>query len=225
MENAHLRIGMLEYDRQSEKLNSRIRVRVSHYIGEEEQAHLVSIFGSDSDVGAITAAVHEQARFRLTFPDGRTRDVYLGEGALCHRGSLNLPGRKQAVRHMIALSEELRGMKSLAKTFLLRLDPHEVWTALAHRLGLPAVPEWAEGMVQVLEDQNRITSLEGIGCAPIAVSASAEEILEWMESGISYGTLRFPEKNGPIQWPNKQLAEVLEPIEDETVAENAIEAA
>jgi len=217
MENAHLRIGMLEYDRQSEKLNSRIRVRVSHYIGEEEQAHLVSIFGSDSDVGAITAAVHEQARFRLTFPDGRTRDVYLGEGALCHRGSLNLPGRKHAVRHMIALSEELRGMKSLAKTFLLRPDPQEVWTALVHRLGLPGVPEWAEAMVRVLEDQKRITPLEGIGCAPVLVSASADEILEWMESGVAHGTLRFPEENGPVKWPNKPLAEVLRPIEENTV--------
>ena len=76
MENAHLRSGMLEYDRQTEKLASRVRVRVSHYIGEEEQAHLISVFGSDSDVGVITAAVHEQARFYLTFPDGRTREVY-----------------------------------------------------------------------------------------------------------------------------------------------------
>jgi len=112
-------------------------------------------------------------------------------------------------------------LKSPAKTFLLRPDPHKVWTALVHRLGLPAVPEWAEGMVQVLQDQNRITPLEGIGCAPI-VSASAEEILEWMKWGVAHGILRFPEKNGPIQSPNKPLAEVLGPIE---VAENAIEAA
>jgi hypothetical protein len=216
---------MLEYDRQTEKLTSRVRVRVSHYIGEEEQAHLLSVFGSDSDVGAITAAVHEQSRFRLTFPDGRTREVSLGDGPVCQRGSLKIPGRKHAIRHMIALSEELRGMKSLAKTFLLRPDAREVWTALVHRLGLPAVPQWAEAMVRILEDQNRIIPLEGIGCAPILVTASAEEILEWMEFGIAHGTLRFPEKNGPIQWPNKPLAEVLGPIEDETVAENAIEAA
>jgi hypothetical protein len=171
-------MGMLEYDRQTEKLASRIKVRVSHDIGEEEQAHLVSVFGNDSDVGAITAAVHEQARFGLTFPDGRTREISIGEGALCHRGSLNLPGRKHAVRHMIALSEELRGMKSLAKTFVLRPDPHEIWTALVHRLGLPAVPEWSEGIIRILEDQNRITRLDGIGCTPILVSASAEEILK-----------------------------------------------
>jgi hypothetical protein len=224
MENAHLRTGMLEYDRQTEKLASRVRVRVSHYIGAEEQAHLVSVFGNDSDVGAITAAVHEQSRFRLTFLDGRTREISFGEGALCHRGSLKIPGRKHAVRHMIALSEELRGMTSLAKTFFLRADPHEIWTALVHRLGLPAVPEWAEDMVRILEDQNRITSLDGIGCAPILVSASAEEILDWMESGVATGTLRFPEKNGPIQWSNKPLAKVLEPISHAAEEENNLEA-
>lgn len=216
---------MLEYDRQTEKLASRVRVRVSHYIRAEEQAHLVSIFGNDSDIGAITAAVHEQAHFGLTFPDGRTREISLGEGAVCHRGSLNIPGRKHSVRHMIALSEELRGMTFLAKAFFLRDDPHEVWTALVHRLGLPAVPDWAEKMVEILKDQNRITPLEGIGCAPILVSASAEEILGWMEAGVAHGTLRFPEVNAPIHWPNKPLAEVLGPIEDETVAENATEAA
>ena len=75
MENAHRRIGMLEYDRQTEKLASRVRVRVSHYIGEGEQAHLLSVFGNDSDVGAITAAVHEQSRFRLAFPDGRMQEI------------------------------------------------------------------------------------------------------------------------------------------------------
>lgn len=225
MENAHLRIGMLEYDRQTEKLASRVRVRVSHYIGEEEQAHLISVFGSDSDVGAFTAAAHEQSRFRLIFPDGRTQEVSLGEGALCYRGGLKIPGRKHAVRHMIALSEELRGMKSLSKSFLLRPDPREILTALVHRLGLPAVPEWAEGMVRILKDQNRVTPLDGIGCAPILVTASAEEILEWMESGVTLGSLRFPEKNGPIQWDNKSLAEVLRPpiptIEEESTLEAA----
>jgi hypothetical protein len=30
---------------------------------EDEQAHLISVFGNDSDVGTITAAVHEKATF------------------------------------------------------------------------------------------------------------------------------------------------------------------
>ncbi len=43
-------------------------------MGEDEQAHLISVFGNDSDVGAITAAVHEKATFTLTFPDGEVKE-------------------------------------------------------------------------------------------------------------------------------------------------------
>ena len=137
MQNAHLRMGILEYDRYTEKIATRIRVRISQYVGESENAHLISIFGNDSDVGAITAAVYEQARFKVTFPTGNRRDVTLGEGATCYRGGLSIPGRKHAVRHMIALSEELRGLKSLSRTFALRPEPQELWTNLVHRHGLP----------------------------------------------------------------------------------------
>jgi len=55
MQNAHLRLGLLEYHRITEKTSTRIRVRASSYIGEDEQAHLISVFGNDSDIGAITA--------------------------------------------------------------------------------------------------------------------------------------------------------------------------
>jgi hypothetical protein len=56
MENAHLRLGLLEYVRITEKASTRIRLQVDRYIGEDRQAHLLSVFGNDSDVGAITAA-------------------------------------------------------------------------------------------------------------------------------------------------------------------------
>ncbi len=209
MENAHLRMGILEYDRETEKAATRVRVRVSHYIGEKESAHLVSVFGNDSDVGAITAAVYEQARFRLTFPDGIMREVTLGEGATCCRGGISIPGRKQTVRHMIALSEEMRGLNSLSRTFLLRPDATEAWTAIVHRLGLPAIPDWAEAMMTMLAENNRITPLEGIGCSPVVVSASAEEVLKWMEAGVARGKLRFPEKNGSVLWPIGSLSDAL----------------
>jgi hypothetical protein len=209
MENAHLRMGILEYDRQTEKTATRIRVRVSHYIGEKESAHLVSVFGNDSDVGAITAAVYEQARFRLTFPDGKMQEVALGEGATCCRGSISIPGRKQTVRHMIALSEEIKGLNSLSRTFLLGSDATDAWTAIVHRLGLPAIPDWGEPMMRVLAEKKRVSPLDRIGCSPVVVSASTEEVLEWMEAGIASGELRFPEKNGSILWPAGSLSNAL----------------
>ena len=75
MQNAHVRMGLLEYERYTEKIATRIRVRVSHYIGKDDEAHLLSVFGNDSDVGAITAAIYEQARFRLTFPGSEMQEI------------------------------------------------------------------------------------------------------------------------------------------------------
>ncbi len=87
MENAHLRLGLLEYVRITEKTSTRIRLRVDRYIGEDRQAHLLSVFGNDSDVGAITAAVHEKAAFSLTFPNGDD------QGSLARRTCLLLQRR------------------------------------------------------------------------------------------------------------------------------------
>ena len=211
MENAHLRMGLLEYERYTEKIATRIMVRVSHYIGEDEDAHLLSVFGNDSDVGAITAAVYEKARFRLTFPGGETQEISLGEGAICYRGSVCIPGRKQTIRHMVALSEELRGLKSLSRTFVLRPEPTEVWTALMHRFGLPGLPEWSAAMLRVLEENGRITPVDGIGCAATVITATCEELLEWMEAEVRRGVFTFPESNGPVRWSNGRLAEALRP--------------
>ena len=211
MENAHLRMGLLEYERYTEKIATRIRVRVSHYIGEDEDAHLLSVFGNDSDVGAITAAVYEKAQFRLTFPSGEAQEISLGEGAVCHRGSVSIPGRKQTVRHMIALSEELRGLKSLSRTFVLRPEPTEVWTALMHRFGLPGLPEWAEAMMRVLQKNGRVISVDTIGCGAAVIIATCEELLEWMEIGVRRGEFTFPKLNGPVRWSAEKLAEVLRP--------------
>ena len=213
MENAHLRMGLLEYERYTEKIATRIRVRVSHYIGEGEDAHLLSVFGNDSDVGAITAAVYEKGRFRLTFPGGETQEISLGEGAICYRGSVSIPGRKQTVRHTIALSEELRGLKSLSRTFVLRPEPNEVWTALVHRFGLPGLPNWAERMMQLLVEKERITRVGSIGCSAVVITATCEKLLEWMEAGVRRGEFIFPESNGPVRWSNGTLVEALRPFQ------------
>src|SRR5579864_839852 len=107
MENAHLRLGLLEYVRITEKASTRIRLRVDRYIGNNGQAHLLSVFGNDSDVGAITAAIHEKATFNITFPNGAEKEVSFGEHASCYKGVATLPGRKHPIRHLIAVSQHL----------------------------------------------------------------------------------------------------------------------
>lgn len=212
MQNAHLRFGLLEYHRITEKTSTRIRARVSSYIGEDEQAHLIGVFGSDSDIGAITAAVHEKACFTLTFPDGATKEIMLGEHASCYRSSVVLPGRKYPVRHLIAISEQLHANGSAGRTILSRKSHDESWAWLSTFLGLPTVPEWAEHICEVLEAEGRFQQLDGVGCEPVLVSATADEMLAWISAALKSGVIAFPEENGPIKWSKHRLFETLHQI-------------
>jgi hypothetical protein len=215
MQNAHLRLGLLEYHRITEKTSTRIRVRVSSYIGEDEQAHLVGVFGNDSDIGAITAAVHEKANFTLTFPDGAVKEIALGEHASCYRSSVVLPGRKHPVRHLIAISEQLHVNGSTGRTILSRKAPDEAWAWLSTFLGLPAVPDWAEHICGILEAEGRFLPLDSIGFEPMLVTATADEMLVWISAALKSGAIAFPEENGPVKWPKHSLFETLCRIRDE----------
>ncbi len=214
MQNAHLRLGLLEYHRITEKTSTRIRVRVSSYIGEDEQAHLVGVFGNDSDIGAITAAVHEKACFTLTFPDGAIKEIMLGEHASCYRGSVSLPGRKHPVRHLVTISEQLHANGSVGRTILSRKAPAESWAWLSTFLGLPAVPEGAEHISGILEVEGRFQPRDGIGCEPVLVTATADEMLAWISAALKSGVISFPEENGPIKWPKHSLSETLRRIRE-----------
>jgi hypothetical protein len=201
MQNAHLRLGLLEYHRITEKTSTRIRLRVDRYVGEDEQAHLISVFGNDSDVGAITAAVHEKATFTLTFPDGEVKEVSLGEHASCYKGAVSLQDRKHPVRHLVAVSEALYTNGGVGRTILLGYQRDQAWATLVSFLGLPAEPSWAEHVLGVVEAAERIKPLDGVGCQPVLISATTEEVLEWIGSGLRSRVLSFPERNGPIAWP------------------------
>lgn len=212
MQNAHLRLGLLEYNRMMEKTSTRIRLRVDRYVGEGRQAHLLSVFGNDSDVGAITAAVHEKATFTLTFPDGSSKEISLGEHASCYKGAVSLSGRKHPVRHLVAVSQELHTNGGLGRTILLRYQRAEAWATLVSFLGLPAEPAWADHVLGVVESEERIKAIDGIGCRPVQISATTEELLAWIEEGLRSQSLGFPEANGPIVWPGYSLTEALRQI-------------
>jgi hypothetical protein len=205
MENAHLRLGLLEYVRITEKASTRIRLRVDHYIGEDRQAHLLSVFGNDSDVGAVTAAVHEMAAFNLTFPDGTTKDVCLGEHPCCYKGAVTLADRKHPVRHLLAVSQQLHTNGSAGRTILLRYRRDEALATLVSFLGLPAYPSWANHTLQIVEEKRRIEELDGIGCQPVLISATTEEMLEWIGHGLRSQVLAFPSSNNPIHWPRYSI--------------------
>lgn len=211
MENAHLRLGLLEYVRMTETASTRVRLRVDRYMGEDRQAHLLSVFGNDSDVGAITSAVHERASFALTFLDGTTKEVTLGEHASCYKGTVTLPGRKHPVRHLLAVSQELHANGASGRTVLLRYQRAEAWAALVSFLGLPADPAWADYVLGVVEKKKRIEEIDGIGCEPVVISATTEEMLEWIGDGLRLDAIEFPKQNGAVVWPRHPFAEVLKP--------------
>jgi hypothetical protein len=185
----------------TEKTSTRIRLRVDRYVGEGEQAHLISVFGNDSDVGAITAAVHEKATFTLTFPDGEVKEVSLGEHASCYKGAVSLPDRKHPVRHLVAVSEQLITNGGVGRTILLRYRRDEAWATLVSFLGLPADPMWADHIHGIIEGKKRIEEIDGIGCQPVLISATTDEMLEWIGDGLRSGILGFPDSNSPIRWP------------------------
>jgi len=212
MENAHLRLGLLEYVRITEKTSTRIRLRVDRYMGEDRQAHLLSVFGNDSDVGAITAAVHEKAAFSLTFPNGETKEVSLGEHPSCYKGAVAVPGRKHPVRHLLAVSQELHTNGTAGRTLLLRYRREEAWATLASFLGLPADPAWADHVLAVVERKKRIEEIDGIGCDPVVISATTEEMLEWIGEGLHSQAVVFPVSSGPILWAKVSIPDVLRSI-------------
>src|SRR5580692_11694108 len=77
MQNSHLRLGRLEYQRSSVKTNTHIAVHVSHYVGEKEQAHLLSYFGNDAEV-AVSTWLHGNGSAGRTFvinDDPSTQDL------------------------------------------------------------------------------------------------------------------------------------------------------
>jgi hypothetical protein len=205
MQNAHLRLGLLEYHRSTEKTTTRIRLRVDRYVGEEERAHLISVFGNDSDVGAITAAVHEKATFTLTFPDGEVKEVSLGEHASCYKGAVSLPDRKHPVRHLVAVSEELYTNGGVGRTILLGYQRNQAWATLVNFLGIPADPSWADHVLGVIEAKGRIKAIDGIGCRPVLIAATTDEVLDWVGEGLKATALSLPAKNGPIAWPRYSL--------------------
>ena len=111
MKNAHERFGGLEYTKRMKDTTTHIRLRLDRFIGEIEgernsRAHLISVLGGDSDIGAIGAAIHEQSLFTVRGPGIEPVTTTLGEGAQCFRSTISIAGRKP-IRHLVAISAEM----------------------------------------------------------------------------------------------------------------------
>jgi hypothetical protein len=192
---------------------TRIRLRVDRFIGEVEndrtcKAHLISVLGGDSDVGAIWAAVIEQNHFTVQGPGIDPLTMTLGEGAQCFRGTLSIAGRKP-IRHLVAISADLAKTRPGAdpqgrRTILCDNDPTFVLYRVAQRFGLPVVPEWAGWFNEEITRQSVINPLVGLGCSPMLVRGTKKLFLKWIGRALRQKRIQFPENNGPVRWSLSQ---------------------
>jgi hypothetical protein len=209
MKNAHERFGVLEYTKRMKDTTTRVRLRLDRFIGEVDiegngKAHLISVLGGDSDVGAIWAAVIEQGQFTVEAPESDPLTASLGEDAQCFRGTITIAGRKP-IRHLVAISAELAktrpGMDPEGKrTILCDDDPTFMLYRIAQRFGLPVVPEWAGWFNEELGRHGAIRPLVGVGCSPVLVSGTKKLFLKWIGRVLRQRRIRFPEGNGPVCW-------------------------
>jgi hypothetical protein len=208
MQNAHLRLGRLEYVRHTEGTNTHVGLHVDRYVGDGERAHLLSVFGGDAEVGAIRAAIYERHAFTVTFPNGTSKRVQLGPDASCYTGSVLL-GPKRCIRHLVGVSAALQANGS-GMTYLVHLDGETrglAWATVVSLLGPPAVPQWGDVVLGGMRRDRLIRRLDGIGCNPAVISGTRENLMERISEARKAGLLTFPESNGPILWPRFSLHE------------------
>lgn len=224
MKNAHLRFGQLEFRQSTANIMTTLRVQCDCYMGESDfpgdgdeadRGLLLSVFGGDNEIAAVSAAVSSNSPFSLKFPDNETcLCICMGENASNMRGTILIPGLKHPVRHLVVVSQALRQNGLDGRTYLLNYSPETTWALMASVMGLPARPEWGDWIIDQLDAEKRISPLAGFGCDPYRVRATREELLEKLGAGVRTKELLLPAKNGPIQgWPEFTVSSYFQPVE------------
>lgn len=217
MKNAHLRVGRMVFSRTVGKAHTNFSLHMDRLIAERVPhqtaiAHFLSVFGGDAQVAAAHAIITGQETFSVEGPELDELNVNMGKNARCYRASLQLSTSKRPLRHLIAVSEEFGAQVNSSangRALLAGSSPEYLWLSIAQIFGLPALPEWADWFYQKLSSNLAITELYGVGCQPVLVTATKEELLRWLSLGISKGEIRLPDQNGPAIWPSIPLHRVL----------------
>lgn len=195
MHNAHQRMGKLTFIRQKGDSITNVSVHLNQLVAERPERpsaaapiHLVSVFGGDVEIGAVAAAVHERLRFQVEGP-GLQLFGTLGEEPVLYRSSLQVPGRKRPVRHLVGVSKDLvettLGASGEARrTVLYDSTPEFVLHRLAVRFGLPVLPEWSEWFYAELLRRGMVEPLIGLNCTPVAVKGTKLRMLRLLGAGL-----------------------------------------
>ena len=207
MKNAHERFGWLEFDKPLKDTRTRIRVALDRFIGENSEdkeasgvAHVISVFGSDVDIGAIWAAIAGQELLTVSGPGLQQRRVSLGKDPRVFRGTIAVAGRSRSVRHLMALSAQMADDTDVGRVIVSRGDPEFVLYRISQRLGLPVHPSWAKWFWAVLKQHKRTKPLDGLGYEPVAVAGTKQEFLEWIGDAVKEKVIEIPDENDSIRW-------------------------
>jgi hypothetical protein len=220
MKNAHLRFGWLTYMKMTEKSTTHFKLRLDRFIGEvlpdpprQAKAHFLSVFGTDTQVAAISAAISLGDKFMVEGPNLASIRVGFEKKAECYKGALQLADRKKPVRHLIGISEELAANSSAnaGRTLLAGDSSSFIWASLAQLHGLPGIPDWGDWFAERLENHQAIVPLLGLGCNPVLIKGNKQQFLDWLALGVESGLLRFPEQAGPTHWPRLSLDQIFTP--------------
>ena len=147
-------------------------------------------------------------------PDMQPVRVCLERNAQCFKGSVQIPGRKKPLRHLIGVSEALANNNisaSSGRTLLGGSDSRFIWASLAHIHGIPGVPEWADWFAGELNSHKVIVRALGIGCDPVLIKGEKEQFLDWLSWGIESEAIKFPAEAGSIRWPSLSLTDIFLP--------------
>lgn len=214
MQNAHLRLGRLEYIKpavSSKSTATHVTVRMDRLIVEPAcdekhvpRCHLLSVFGGEQEIAAIHAAIADQANFRIAGPDLSPMVVSVGERAHAFRGLIQALGRRQPVRHLVSVSQDLfetqAGANARAdRTIVYSAEPEFLVYRLGVRFGIPLLPCWSSWIGAELTRQNRVRPLLGLACNPVLVEASKYELLDLIAAAVKRGALSIPDRPS-LEW-------------------------
>ncbi|MCI0419126.1 MAG: hypothetical protein L0387_08345 [Acidobacteria bacterium] len=212
MKNAHLRLGSLEFRKWSEKSSLRIKVKMDRFIGEHPKvkaevgrAHLVSVFGNDQDVSAVSGAFALEECFTVQGPEMPAVTVTLGKDPQTFRGSIANPSWRRPVRHLVAISSELAQThlsddSEYRRSIVCDSDPVMILHRVATRFGLPVAPDWTSWFVAELNRRQKIRGLLGIGCSPVVVYGTKEMFMNWIASALKKKQISIPDETNSTHW-------------------------
>lgn len=207
MQNAHLRMGRLTFTRQTKDHSTNVSLYLDRLVAEPRAErtgsaalHLVSVFGGDQEIGAVAAAIAD-GQYLHIHANGSEFAGTVGEKPVLYRASLQIPGRKRPVRHMVAVSQTLfkttLGADGEARrTILYDGTASFMLHRLALRFGLPVLPDWAEWFHDELRRRGMVEELIGLNCSPVAVRGTKIRMLRILSQGLRRHQIQLPSETG-----------------------------